>query len=56
MEIASALAKTAASVTVISSTKEPLPAFGEDVGAAIRKARILKTSFIVTFSVSKEKA
>lgn len=39
MEIASAVAANAASVTVISSTPEPLPAFGTDVGAAIRKVR-----------------
>lgn len=37
MEIASAVASQAASVTVISATAEPLPAFGEDVGAAVRK-------------------
>ncbi|PIO52741.1 pyridine nucleotide-disulfide oxidoreductase [Teladorsagia circumcincta] len=34
MEIASALVLTAASVTVVCMTEEPLPALGADIGAA----------------------
>ncbi|KAK6026325.1 pyridine nucleotide-disulfide oxidoreductase, partial [Ostertagia ostertagi] len=37
MEIASALVLTAASVTVVCLTEEPLPALGIDIGAAVRK-------------------
>ncbi|WKY11866.1 hypothetical protein Q1695_003440 [Nippostrongylus brasiliensis] len=37
MEIASALAPTAASVTVVCATDEPLPALGSDIGAVVRK-------------------
>ncbi|CAJ0589901.1 unnamed protein product [Cylicocyclus nassatus] len=36
MEIASALSKTAASVTVVCTTDEPLPQLGPDVGCVIR--------------------
>lgn len=36
MEVASALAEKAASVTVISNTPEPLPVFGSDIGKGIR--------------------
>lgn len=37
MEAASVLVSIAESVTVVCSTEEPLPAFGKDVGKAIRK-------------------
>ncbi|VDM52029.1 unnamed protein product [Angiostrongylus costaricensis] len=36
MEIASSLLLTAASVTVVCATEEPLPAFGPDIGRVIR--------------------
>ncbi|XGW02964.1 hypothetical protein V3C99_014739 [Haemonchus contortus] len=37
MEIASALSSTAASVTVVCMTEEPLPPLGSDIGAVIRE-------------------
>ncbi|PIO55817.1 pyridine nucleotide-disulfide oxidoreductase, partial [Teladorsagia circumcincta] len=37
MELSSALSKTAASVTVVCKTEEPLPTLGTDLGAVIRK-------------------
>ncbi|CAJ0939852.1 unnamed protein product, partial [Mesorhabditis belari] len=37
MEAASVLVGVAESVTVVCTTEEPLPAFGRDVGAALRK-------------------
>uniref|UniRef100_A0A1I7XM63 Rieske domain-containing protein n=1 Tax=Heterorhabditis bacteriophora TaxID=37862 RepID=A0A1I7XM63_HETBA len=37
MEIASALYTSAASVTIICTSDEPIPALGKDIGAAIRK-------------------
>ncbi|CAI4222692.1 unnamed protein product [Auanema sp. JU1783] len=37
LEIAASTYKLAASVTVLSSSLEPLPAFGNEIGAAVRK-------------------
>ncbi|KAK6013929.1 pyridine nucleotide-disulfide oxidoreductase, partial [Ostertagia ostertagi] len=40
MEIASALSSTAASVTVVCMTEEPLPPLGTDLGSVIREKRL----------------
>ncbi|PIO54838.1 pyridine nucleotide-disulfide oxidoreductase, partial [Teladorsagia circumcincta] len=37
MEVASALMSTAASVTVVCMTEEPLPPLGTDLGSVIRE-------------------
>ena len=37
MEAASTVIEIAESVTVVCTTEEPLPSFGRDVGAALRK-------------------
>lgn len=42
MEAASVLVKIAETVTIICSTEEPLPAFGNDIGKALRKAGVIQ--------------
>ncbi|VDP08854.1 unnamed protein product [Heligmosomoides polygyrus] len=53
MEIASALAATAASVTVVCATKEPLPALGTDIGEVIRKRFEAKGVKILTNALAE---
>ena len=42
MECAAALKAVAKSVTVISSSPEPLPVFGEDVGKVVREVSLVE--------------